>query len=287
MLRTHPDNSRHRLLRSILFCAAALIAFCSLLYQSSGSAYRKAQGEQELITAVQRHDTTRVRQLLEEGIDPDTTASSPTTPGEAFAVGLRRLRTPKFTLPQHSALVDATRQGYHDIVALLLHHGADPDCWGGSPLLSAAGRGDVETVRLLLAAGADPDASEARGMPVLANCGLHMADSHRSSSEVEACFRMLLVRGAKTNVYSENLGGFTPLQAVGFNANLGTDQRLRLMRLMIRHGADVNIKGRDGHTLLWQLNDWRPYVPHWQDKEARANYYAVRRFLTDAGARAE
>ena len=57
--------------------------------------------------------------------------------------------------------IDAPRQDRHEVLALLLERGADPEQRGlndGTALHHAVARHDIEAVRLLLAHGADPTA---------------------------------------------------------------------------------------------------------------------------------
>lgn len=100
------------------------------------------RGNRPLHEAVERGDANRVRRLLEEGADPNSTDGGVSSGSEDLFD----------TLPQ-SPLLAAVRGKRADIVALLIDKGANLN-WAGNTLLSAAiENGDLEIIRLLLDRG--------------------------------------------------------------------------------------------------------------------------------------
>lgn len=107
--------------------------------QASGNdvAPEYAQGEEaDLLNAVGKNETEKVRQLLKKGVSPNVR-----------------------DLELDSSLLRAVRQDNFEITALLLEHGAKVNIKGRgfTPLGMAAKNGSLPIVKLLLRAGADPD----------------------------------------------------------------------------------------------------------------------------------
>lgn len=168
------------------------------------------------------------------------------------------------------ALFLAIEYGRRGIVKLLLEAGADFQTCdsfdrGLTPLCLAASLSDDTIVGILLDHGADPDAVEKDS-----DTALHIATREGSKLMV----RTLLDNGA--NVSIRGYGGATPL----FQAEEGVAEILiekgaavndfcysgrtvlytrvlwsesstvALLRLLFRHGGDVNIPNKDGETVL-------------------------------------
>ena len=136
---------------------------------------RAAQPEPPLIDAIKSRDEARVRQLLAEGADPNTT-SSDGRPALSFAS-----RTTETAL----ALIDAganlkphvgrefnavwaASTGRADLVARVLDAGADPNVhtYSGTPVHVAARSGHAGVVKLLIERGADVNAGTMIGTPL-------------------------------------------------------------------------------------------------------------------------
>lgn len=120
-------------------------------------------------------------------------------------------------------LFQATAGGYADVLKILLAHGADPDKAnhaGETPLMYAAYFGRSEIAGMLLDAGADPDA-RAEG-PDLDGSAVSPALGNQLKKDLRS----------------------PPL--------LGAAQagRLDIARLLLDHGADIEIRSGDGSTAL-------------------------------------
>lgn len=162
-----------------------------------------------LLQACQYGDTTRVTELLAQGVDPNT---------REFSHGA-------------AAIHIATIEGHYDVVRSLLRHGArvdEPFRGFRRPLHEAVRRGDSALTVLLLDNGAAVDARDERGYQPL-----HVAVT---ANEV-ACAKLLVWAGAPINSVGNDF--LTPLHHVAF-----TSGNMELVDLLIEHGADVHVRTR-------------------------------------------
>ncbi|XP_018612715.1 ankyrin repeat and SOCS box protein 16 isoform X2 [Scleropages formosus] len=138
---------------------------------------------------------------------------------------------------QTSALRLAAGRGHAACVEELLFRGAEVDAspGGRTALHDACAGGHESCVQLLLAHGADPDRLAADG-----NGALHLC----SSAATFACAQLLVqVGGASVNIPSGE-GDLTPLHIA---ARRGLEEHVELL---LRHGADVSARNREGETPL-------------------------------------
>ena len=198
-----------------------------------------ADGTTALMVAVERSDAAGARLLLAAGANPRATNRYGVTPlGLAAANG------------------DAT------LIEALVKAGADPKSANGdgeTALMSASRSRSVAAVKLLLALGADPNVKEGW----LEQTALMWAAVSNSAGVAQA----LVEGGAEVNVRSKTLpgqqprpkgadtayqsahsnfpkGGFTPLIfAAQYNA-------IDTARVLLAHGADINLPDPDGITPL-------------------------------------
>lgn len=203
---------------------------------------RTTDDKSMLWLAVSSDSLPVARYLIEQGCDPREVDKHGSTllwavdskPMAQFLIGSGV--DPKAINKQgDTALHAACRHSLRDVAELLIDSGVHVDTpgrWKMPPLHSAATTitGDPRsTVLMLLARGANIDARGFQGHTVIHECAfynrLEMAD-------------LLLSRGAAVNLKDEH--GKTPLDlAKEFS---GKAERIRMMNLLIRHGAPGRIQ---------------------------------------------
>ncbi|KAJ5185056.1 ATPase inhibitor IATP mitochondria [Penicillium cf. griseofulvum] len=138
-----------------------------------------------------------------------------------------------------SPLIQSTRCGHADIVALLLAHGANPHAKGGwgsqDAITSAVIRNKAAVARILLDNGVDANSTGSRASL------LHLA-AEKCPTSREAVARVLIEKGAKLE--SMNSSKQTPLQVACQSGSM------EVARCLIESGADLNIRDQDGMSLL-------------------------------------
>lgn len=211
--------------------------------QLSGGTASVEDGE-KLNRAVRSGDIELLRGLLEKGANPSSVDALGFSPlGTAIAVRsvpmtellLSKGADPNFPRDKNSSpLLQAVDSGETRLVELLLTKGANVDgLYMGQPILNlAVKQGNIETVKLLLKSGLDPNSADFAGksalFPALGK-GLEWV-------------QLLIEHGASPNIY--NSTGRSPLMIAARMASPS------LVKYLIRHGADVNHKDRDGWTAL-------------------------------------
>jgi hypothetical protein len=157
-------------------------------------------------------------------------------------------------------------------VRLLLAKGARANArsnLGRTPLLIAAAYdGATEAAQLLIEKGADVNARDKNGMSVL--------EQAASTNNIEVA-RMLIARGAQVNNIDE--GGFTPLMAAAWSG----DRNAELVKLLLEHGAAVNVKTGDTTEIVKNGPIALGRLTALQMAASQANYEAVEALVT-AGA---
>jgi ankyrin repeat protein len=112
---------------------------------------------------------------------------------------------------------------------------------------TAVSKGNLETVKHHLAAGVDIDeAFVAPGIPVSGTTSLHLA----VLSDRGKIAQFLIEKHANLNAKAKDEHGGTPLH---WAAVLG---RIKMARILITAGADVNVRDNNGYTPL----DWTTYA---------------------------
>jgi ankyrin repeat protein len=157
-------------------------------------------------------------------------------------------------------------------VRLLLSKGAKVEAGsklGRTPLLIAAAYdGATGAARLLIEKGANVNARDKGGMSVL--------EQAANSNHIELV-RLLLAKGADVNTVDE--GGMTALMAAAGNG----DRNATLVKLLLEHGAAVNVKSGDTFEVVKNGPLALGHLTPLQIAAGQANYEAVEALLK-AGA---
>jgi ankyrin repeat protein len=166
-----------------------------------------------------------------------------------------------------SPVLIAVYYGRNDILQLLLERKTNLDIWeaaatgslaklmelvqvdsllvnrfspdGFTPLGLAAFFGHTAVLDWLIANGADVNIASNNSMKV---CPLHSAVAHRDATVALKMVDTLLQNGARANVVQ--MGGWTPLHEAASRGDI------RLVRSLLRFGADKTAKNDDGITAL-------------------------------------
>ena len=205
-----------------------------------------AKPASEIVTASQRGDVARVRELIAAGgnandVDPDTGRSAlhfaaRENRAEVVAVLLdskadinatdRTGKTP-LTMAAENSAVEATK--------LLIERGADlnkRDQIGGTPLTWACGLGTAPTVKLLIDSGADLSVVDINGLtPLIWAAGIGKPES----------VKLILERKPDLTVQDGVTGDTALMRAV-------RSGKTESVKLLIEAGADVGVRNRQGFT---------------------------------------
>lgn len=193
-----------------------------------------------LLEAVNQGDHETIQKLLADGADINATDE--------------RGRT--------SAMI-AVHTDQLDVFQLLVEHGANiniRDNRSDNPLLYAGAEGKLEFVKAAIAAGADTTITNRFGGTAL----IPAAD--RGHVEV---VRELLTNSDVDVDHINNLGWTALLEAVILGD--GGQNHQTIVKLLIEHGADVNLADHDGVTPLQHAK--------------KRNYQEMIELLTNAGAK--
>jgi ankyrin repeat protein len=138
-----------------------------------------------------------------------------------------------------SALSLAVNKGYSDIVVILLQHRADPEvpCFR-TPLAEATVNSRLDIVKLLVRYGASANGQDEAYRTAL----MHVQDINTA--------KLLLKNGADKTINQRDKEGRTALFACFTVALDNPERALEIVKLLIKHGADVNIEDIRGRTIL-------------------------------------
>ncbi|MDD5424979.1 MAG: ankyrin repeat domain-containing protein [candidate division Zixibacteria bacterium] len=208
----------------------------------------------EIDDAINGGDLARVKNLLNQ---------DPSLLNVKFSSGLTPLNL-------------ASYRGKTDIVEALLDMGADMnigDNENSKPMHNAAVGGHLPVIELLLARGADIDNRDDNGItPFLFACNYRQLETARYLIEKGADFKATNNRGWSALLYAV-MGGNVELVKLLLEKKVDVNQksldegttplfyavwfgRDDIFRLLIAHGARINMKNNDGDSpLFWAMND--------------------------------
>uniref|UniRef100_A0A4W6BNA1 Poly [ADP-ribose] polymerase n=1 Tax=Lates calcarifer TaxID=8187 RepID=A0A4W6BNA1_LATCA len=208
----------------------------------------------ELFEACRNGDVSRVKKLVDAvNVNAKDMAGRKSTPLH-FAAGFGRkdvvdhllqtganvhARDDGGLIPLHNAC----SFGHSEVVSLLLCQGADPnarDNWNYTPLHEAAIKGKIDVCIVLLQHGADPNIRNTDGKSALDLAEPSAkACAHRSGNE-EKLMALLTPLNVNCHASDGRKVRSTPLHlAAGYN-------RVRIVQLLLQHGADVHAKDKGG-----------------------------------------
>jgi len=209
-----------------------------------------------------------VRLLLDKGADPNVPNDFGTTALHFAVCGHGDTSTAEMLLSAGadinaldgegaSSLYLACERGKTEFVRLLLIHGANPNIAKGRyrcyPLHAACTGLHYDVVKLLLEHNADVDARNENGETALHYIvSLYHTDMGKSSALVQ----LLLDAGADINAVNddgESVVCFATINAIEGDFSQSTEERMNrqsAVRLLLQHGANVNVRMPDGRSPL-------------------------------------
>ncbi|WHY95300.1 ankyrin repeat domain-containing protein [Peribacillus simplex] len=175
--------------------------------------------DEQLIQAIDRKETERIRNLIEQGADINTQDSEGRTP-----------------------TMIATYNNDVETAEILIKAGADvniQDDMKNSPFLYAGAEGYVDILKLAIEAGADPSITNRYGGTALIPASEH--------GYVEVIKELLTKTDIDVN-HVNDLGWTALLEAIILNNGDGKQQET--VQLLVDHGADVTIPDNGGMSPL-------------------------------------
>src|SRR6266496_4352282 len=185
--------------------------------------------DRALLKAVEQHDQEKVLELLKQGANIN-----------AKGINLTVLQTAIF-------------QADVDIVKLLIARGPDIRTNGVNALIEAAVSNNLELVNLFLAKGVNPNGKTKEGKSVLFEV---------IPKDAVAAVEALLAAGADAKVIDPEYSQTLLMRAARADHRSDPAVRIRLLKLLLARGANIQAKDNDGKTVL---------------------LYAVQQYMSEAG----
>jgi ankyrin repeat protein len=247
------------------------------------NAKEEVRGQTALMWAVLENHPDAVKLLLEKGADinaqtavviPDGTTAEPQgTSGDIGAHGPGVYRPRAIPAPSGgmTALNFAAREGNMEIARILVDAKAEinrPSANGSTPLVVATINNHIQLAMFLLERGGDPNQADRfwKRTPLFAAVEMRNPDFTRESApalpdpgDPMDLIKALLAKGANVNAqvnttpprgFMQGTASWVSFdgQTAFIRAALAGD--ITLMRLLLQHGADPNIKTNQGSTAL-------------------------------------
>lgn len=224
-----------------LLAAVLLVTGCSAPAQVNNPIETSVNDmNKQLIAAAERGDTATLRTLVEDGVNLNTQ-----------------------DMQGRTAIMAAVYENKVDAVRVLIEAGADinkQDNRLNNPFLYSGAEGQLDILKLLIEAKADTKMTNRYG----GNALIPAAEK----GHVDNVRTLLETTDVNVN-HVNNLGWTALLEAIILTD--GGTKHQQIVRLLIDHGADVNIADNDGVTPLQHAQ--------------RQGYTEIERMLTDAGGR--
>ncbi|HSE22744.1 MAG TPA: ankyrin repeat domain-containing protein [Pyrinomonadaceae bacterium] len=287
-----PPNSSVIFFQSVLLRALALLPPLFLLtcffLVAGGIEAQERTVDKEFLNAVEQRDIARINATLARGANINAKESINGHFALQYAINWPDENLVKLLLEKgadvnltdslgDTALIEAARGGgpeYVKIVSLLLSHGADVHVANDAAIFAAAKRAEPEVLRMLVDKGALVNAKDnnQKGDTVL------MAAASGVSAKK---LQMLLAAGADLKVSNDD-GETALMKAVQLQHSVSPADRLPMIELLLKSGANVNAVDKRGNSpLLLSV------VQFMSEAGGIIAHPEIVRFLLDHGANAQ